>query len=71
MVRAVLNSVLDVIRQLINGVGFTTVSDCLSSLINRWRFVLVLLHSTEDHSTYTNCNKGIKDCNKYLEMIGS
>ena len=36
MVRAVLNSVLDVIRQLLNGVGFTTVSDCLSSLINKW-----------------------------------
>ena len=34
-------------------------------------FVLVLLHSTEDHSTYTNCDKCIKDCNKYLEMIGS
>ena len=35
MVRAVFNSVLEVIRQLLTGVGFTTVSGCLSSLINK------------------------------------
>ena len=35
MVRAVLNSVLEVIRQLLNGVGFTPDPEGLSSLINK------------------------------------
>ena len=35
MVRAVFNSVLEVIRQLLNGVGFTPVPNGLSSPINK------------------------------------
>ena len=61
MVRAVFNSVLEVIRQLLNGVGFTPVPNGLSSLINKqlvlfW-FYFTQLKTTLPIKTVTDAQK--------------